>query len=187
MAMRIASGPRSLLSAAVSVIVGAAVVAACAPVEEPAIGSPGNILRQHTPGGTTTDTDGGGTTTTAACTDANVVSDANCAVKFTADIFPLIKGTWGCTTAGCHKTANGQNATPPEISDADATAAYGTLKGWKGNKLTKVYVNPCSKDDNASAILGNLNGDLLPSMPPAGKPATGLDKLKTWVECGAPL
>lgn len=169
-------------------LLGAAVAAgACGAVDEPLYGPPGGIDGRKPPPpagfGDTAGTTGattGGTTGAAACVQANFVSDPNCAVKWSTDIYPKVKAAWACT--GCHGTQ------APIIDGADATKAWDQLRATAAPiSGGKPYVNPCSKDPTASSFVGNVKHEVgkgMPTTAPLG--AADVDQLTTWVACGAP-
>jgi hypothetical protein len=173
-----------------------AAAAACAPPDDPVIGAPGGIIGRRPPGAFVAgagdgDGDGGGTTgstPSGACEPANFVGDANCAVKWSTDIFPKVKagGTWNCAAAGCHQPNAAQAYSEPLIG-ATADQAFEDLRKYKSARMPNLYINPCSKDLGASSIHANIAHTLNPAMPPGVKGTDAdLAKLKTWVECGAP-
>ncbi|MBK6691950.1 MAG: hypothetical protein IPG50_07060 [Myxococcales bacterium] len=129
-----------------------------------------------------------------------IAVNTNCAVKW-ADIYTTyIKGQWRCADKVCHGTGS---LTQPSISDTDPAlarrqlAAY-VLKGDKGKAPEKFYIDPCSTEPNVSSIICNLRidnqatcGNGMPlsglnNVTVTGVTAADVDKIKTWLQCGAP-
>ncbi len=162
---------------------------ACAEVETDFTGP--NAAAYFAKGGSVTPTPTGGTGGAApvptACVPAGYVSDANCAVKWSTDILPLMK-TLSCSGATCHKPgANGQPPNKPPIDDTAADATYAALLEYKIGGIP--YFNPCSKNPDQSSFVCNTTaakvcGQVMP--PGIGVSGANAQKIATWVACGAP-
>lgn len=134
---------------------------------------------------------------TAAC-GTPVEPDPGCTVSWKTDLFPLLRddpsngATMKCSNSGaCH----GEPATQePVFSNDDASLALKQLAAFTKASLggtAKPYINVCSKDPEASSINCNLAGACGLAMPQGGvgsiQPSSEfMDKLKTWLACGAP-
>ncbi len=120
--------------------------------------------------------------------DDFIPNEPACAVSWSKDIFPLMKssGQWRCAAAGCH----GAGGVEPTISD-DADVTWESLRQYPLSPPGKggAYVNPCSRDPEASGLVANLEGRLGSQMPkPPGVPAS-VDQVRAlvvWERCGAP-
>jgi len=119
-----------------------------------------------------------------------------CPVTWTQIYNDLINKAWNCTNPVCH----GQ--TPPVISATNPATAYAQLSNaqLKTNVGTqKFYIDVCGNDPNTSSITCNVTfvGNTAPC--PDGMPLQGyagintpqptaedMQKVKTWLACGAP-
>jgi hypothetical protein len=139
----------------------------------------------------------------AAVCDADGLPDSGpCAVSWRKDIYAYITGAGHCgdPQGACHAPQNPRSAgQKPPIHMSDPDDAYRTLVAFRGSRFAgRRYIDPCSRDPSVSAIRCNLTmsspGKAYcdPAMPQAGQvPAeplddAGLDKLDTWLRCGAP-
>jgi hypothetical protein len=177
---------RFVASLGVAVIVGLVGFVACAPPEDPQVS--GKVENQKTPD-PSFDAGGAAPAQPVACSAANYAQgdDAACTVTWAADIYPLIKGAWNCANgAGCH----GTGGVAPVIDTTDAKTAFAALAMYTSAKVTRPYINPCSKVEAESAFTASLTagGNGAGTKMPIGTPATAADiaKVKTWLECGAP-
>lgn len=170
----------------------ACVVACLSAPPEPEYGAPGAIDNRNPDDRTGGGAGGTAGTATACATAADFAKDddANCAVKFSTDIWPKLKndGAWRCSTTGCHVSAIPPNVVVPMDS---AGGTFEVLRAMKTKGTQNPYVNPCSKDPAASAFLANLKGELGTKMPVATTGVTppaaaDLAQVETWLKCGAP-
>lgn len=150
---------------------------------------------------------GGATTVSATSTSTSTGTGGNgggggscevdpaCTSSFATDVLAdaLIVGG-GCTTTTCH----GAPASSGNLTfSADPTEAYDVLKNYMLDDATKggAYIVPCNPQ--ASRILCNLKVDPASgtnpydtcgsTMPLAGGVTLDqLDKVATWIQCGAP-
>jgi hypothetical protein len=162
----------------------------CASEEIPKYGDPAEVaggVGGSGASGTTTTTGSGGSG--GACTP-----DDACAVKFAADVFPILDTTAKCATALCH----GDEGSSPggfKVTAGDAASYYGVLTTFvlEGGGD---YIVPC--DPDSSKLLCNLkasDGDNprgecgKKTMPLSSSDAPTLAQIKDiedWIACGAP-
>jgi len=163
-----------------AVVIGAALVAACALDDGHKYGNPSGLQRGNLPGPTAS-SDGGGGGDAAQC-DAGA-----CAVSFMTNIWPKMSatGAWKCADGKCH----GGNANSPAIDSPDK--AYQSMQTYTIGG--KPYVLPCSTDPTASTFVCNLQGTCGQKMPladitvmPTAPTAQEIMDVQTWVACGAP-
>jgi hypothetical protein len=81
---------------------------------------------------------------------------------------------------------------PPKMIEDDASATWESLRNQIGSSRKVPYINPCSQDPDASYILDNVSGSSTErggqGMPKGTQLAPDeVDKIRTWVQCGAPL
>lgn len=131
------------------------------------------------------------------CDGKGPISDGgDCSVKWSELVAQMgNEGSWGCSKTGCHI------AQPPipKIDISSPRAAYDALAAHKVlvNGQPKPYINPCSKDPAESSFLCNVTpragsttaGECGIKVMPEGAPLeqADRDRLKTWIECGAPF
>ena len=104
-------------------------------------------------------------------------------MSWSTDIFPLMQGTWGCTSTTCH---GGASDTP--FMTGSASAVYASLAEY--TTLDSLpFVNPCSTDPAESTFVCALTpggcGILMPEAPGTMTDG-GVEEISTWVSCGAP-
>ena len=115
-----------------------------------------------------------------ACTPDKVVDGGACAVSWSGFVLPLLQGE-RCMV--CH-------ANQPPTFSSDVNTTYADFRDTVKLKASALpYINPCSTDPAASTLVGNLRGTAGKIMPPAPQAPTAagdIDKVETWVKCGAP-
>jgi len=179
-------------------LAGPALIGGCLPEQERTPYGPPSVLGNYdlpAPAGGSLGAQEGGAPVdpNALCNGAGPIfkSGDTCAIKWSTDLFPQMKndGPLKCSNPTCHGLPSTQ---APTISDTDPSVAWGQLtKFTNANLSNKVYIDPCVKDENASAFTCNLGG-CGTQMPYPGVAATipapddFKTKLKTWLQCGAP-
>lgn len=152
--------------------------------------APGPPNASGTDSNNNTNTSGDASTSQLCPTPVNPTG-TGCTISFTKDILGKklgAAGAWGCAASGCHDP---QGGTPPKIDVANPATTYANL--YHSGTGAKPYVNPCSKADGDSEILGNLAnpstaGDHMPKGVTTLPTQSDIDTvIKPWVECGAPL
>jgi hypothetical protein len=165
---------------------------ACSAVEQPTIGNFNGVKVPSAPkprvGGAN------------ACAPESYVFKATdtCAVSWKTDIYPkmLATGEWSCAKSSCHESTNG--ALEPYFFGLGVAptpaGAYSLIAA--SSAYPKRTINPCSKVANDSYLYCNIGGagseqcgkpmPLIQRNNPTDPPPVGADKLKTWLECGAP-
>ena len=168
---------------------GGAIVWACGGEIETKFGGPNALSKEKAPPDPNKLGPGGvdGSLGDASPLNCTPIDGGTCLIKWSTDLVPLMKddGGWGCGKGGsCH----GGAASPP-INANNPTEAYGQLRTYTGIR-NQAYINPCSKDPNASTFTCNLTGapNTCGSLMPKGiaTVATDMQKLDTWIKCGAP-
>lgn len=164
-------------------LLGLAAVWGCASEEIPKYGEP-----QRVGGGVGGGSGGSGTTSSGGACEV----DTACAVKFSADVFPILDGKAKCAfVPGCHGDGKGGLT----LTENDIPGYYSALTSFKLKDGSSNIV-PC--DLEGSKMLCNLRlntGDNphgicgTQLMPPNPTNAPTLDELtiiEDWITCGAP-
>lgn len=161
---------------------------------DPAFGGPNALAGQRPPGATTdvldeagaAGTSGGPVGSKTKC--GTPVGGGACAVTFSKDVLGAF-GLANCATANCHGGAVPRNE--PRIEPSEAAGMWQEFQAFTIS-TGKAYINPCSTDPTQSAMGCNVLAD--PSscgggvhMPSGAQlPAGAIDKINTWLKCGAP-
>ncbi|HVJ90770.1 MAG TPA: hypothetical protein VM580_13280 [Labilithrix sp.] len=174
-----------------------ALTAACVTDYQKGLGDPNfgapNALAGQRPPGPSSDNDtpsGAGGGNVAKCVEdgAQLVGDAGaCEVSFKTDILGAFSAA-NCNDTVCHGGSNPQYE--PKIDPDDPTGTWNEFAGFTLRTGT-LYINPCSTDPAESNIACNVNGDapcgtLMPLGSTAGLGSTTVERIETWLRCGAP-
>lgn len=177
------------VSLAAVLVGGAAVLAACEPVQENEPNLSG--FRGIRPGsGISRDRDAG-----TSCADGPLASEGvTCDVSFVTDVMPIFTdGPQACGAATCHATSADYD---PQPLAGDPTTVWTTLvtfTGGKGrDKGPLPYVNICSLDPEQSAFTCNVDPEntcgstLMPYLATTPLSTEKREIIRKWLACGAP-
>lgn len=178
---------RWLLAAGIIATVGVAAAAGCALDPGTKFGDHAGLSKDNLPAPPISDS---GVDPSKLCNGKGPIDAGACSVSWKTDIWPMMSssGVWKCGDSKCH---GAQANAPYNLNNEDN--AYASLLAWQTN--SKVYVNPCTTDPDASSFMCNLSttsacGTRMPYTDNVlgSGPALPADyaKLETWVKCGAP-
>lgn len=116
----------------------------------------------------------------AGCTGA----DGGCPT-FTNDIYPLMTGTWACTSSSCHG-----GVYPPIIDPSVESKAYQALSAFSPSYCpTLPFIHSGSKDPAATSFMPVLTGTSCGAQMPEAPGQMGADDMcvvQAWIACGMP-
>ena len=188
----------NFLALAAGILTGtAALVAAvsgCMQDISTSYGSPTGLKGRDVPDashpGTALLPDAGSVNTTTVCNGAGPINPdgGGCTVSWSKDIYPKMAAgqSLDCADGNCHGAGS---ATLPSIPGDNATTAWNSLANYIDPGSPKPYVDICSKNADDSAFKCNLSGACLSAkmpLPPGAATQDDLDKINSWLSCGAP-
>lgn len=171
-----------LAGAAAVAFAGFRALVACTEITPTTFGNPNTLDRKNLPG------EGGIEQLVCAGGEAGAGDgggfDGGCP-SFATDIYPYFTaaGTWRCSDKACHG-----GTTAPAIDGTDPAKCLASLQKISVTSLPYL-LSDGGKDENASAMLCNLQGACGSKMPkPPGLDPSQADlcKVEAWLKCGSP-